>query len=77
MLPAFLAAVEQIDIGVPAKAEIPIQAQIIDIKESQAGMVMDQPLPLRQAPVVLFGCGSGDRGDLEFGSESATPMKPI
>ena len=77
MFPAFFGLSKHEKVSVPAKAEILIKGQIANFTKIQAGMVMDQTLPLCQAPEVGFGSGVGDRGDLEFGSNTTPLMKAM
>jgi len=60
MFSTFFGLPKQKQVSVPAKTEILIQGQITDLMEIQAGMVMDQTFPLRQAPVMRVGSGVGD-----------------
>ena len=77
ILSALFGLSEHEQISIPTKAEILIQLQIANFMEIQAGMVMDQTLPLRQTPVLWFGSGVGDGGDLEFGSDTTPLMKDM
>ena len=51
VLSSFFRLVEHENISIPAKTEILIQLQLTNFAKVQAGMVMDQPFPLGQAPV--------------------------
>ena len=77
MFPAFFTRLQQENIRIPAQGQIRIQLKVTNFMKIQAGMVMDQPFPLCQAPVMWFDSGVGDRGDLEFGSDTTPLMKAI
>ena len=74
---SFFGLIEHKQISIPAKAEILIQLHVANLPKVQAGMVMDQPLPLRQASVAGFCSGVWDGGDLEFGSDTTPLMNDI
>ena len=76
--PTVFGCLQQENVRVPAQGQVRVQLQVSDFMKIQAGVVMDQPLPLRQAPVLgLFCAGVGDRGDVEFGSASTSLMNAM
>ena len=77
VLTTFLGLVERINISIPAQTEILFNGKLTYFLEIQAGMVMDQPLPLSQASIIWVGSAAWDRGDLEFGSDNPSIMKAI
>ena len=46
VFPAVLGRLQQENIRVPAQGQVRVQLQVSDFSKIQAGMVMDQPLPL-------------------------------
>jgi hypothetical protein len=52
VFPALFGRLQHKNVAISAQAEILIEWQITDFMEIQAGMVMDQTLPLGQASVV-------------------------